>query len=201
MLTRSPLATPRLFSTLANRCTSAEELGVGDRAAVAGLTLPVEGDLVAPARLDVAIETVVRHVELATDEPLRVRQVPFEDGVPRLRPRDQLRCPVGPEPFVVLGGLVVEVRPGDQRVGLEPLGRREAPQLGGQIVDGVVLFLRHVAPFRDGADSRRDSHWRSSARPLVGCTKKPARRAAASAILSESITEGAHDDRRPVPPP
>ncbi len=124
-----------------------EELGVGDRPAVAGLTLPVEGDLVATAGLDVAIETVVRHVELATDEPLRVRQIPVEDGVPRLRPRDELRRPVGPEAFVVARGLVVEVRPGDQCVGLEPLGRREAPQLGGQVVDRVVLFLRHVVPF------------------------------------------------------
>ena len=37
-----------------------EELGVGDRARVAGLALPEEGDLVAVAGLDVAVDAVVR---------------------------------------------------------------------------------------------------------------------------------------------
>jgi hypothetical protein len=46
-----------------------EQVGVGDGAGVAGLALPVEGDPVAPARLDVAVEAVVRDVERAADEP------------------------------------------------------------------------------------------------------------------------------------
>src|SRR5947207_3028228 len=48
-----------------------QEVGVGDRPGVAGLALPVEGDLVAPPRVDVAVEAVLRDVERAADEPLR----------------------------------------------------------------------------------------------------------------------------------
>src|SRR6266513_2127651 len=42
-----------------------EKVLIGDSSAVAGLPLPVVGDLGASARLDVAIETVLRDVELA----------------------------------------------------------------------------------------------------------------------------------------
>ena len=47
------------------------QLGVGDAAGVAGLALPVDGDAVAVAGLDVAVEAVVGDVELAVGEPLR----------------------------------------------------------------------------------------------------------------------------------
>ena len=53
------LRRPRPLSTLANRLHLVEQLGVGDGAGVAGLALPVEGDLVAAAGLDVAVEAVV----------------------------------------------------------------------------------------------------------------------------------------------
>jgi hypothetical protein len=59
-----------------------EQVGVGDGAGVARLALPVERDLVAPARLDVAVEAVVGDVQLAADEPLGERQLPVEDLCP-----------------------------------------------------------------------------------------------------------------------
>jgi hypothetical protein len=46
----------------------------------------VVGDLVAVAGGDVAVDAVVADVELAADEPLRVRRLPVEDGVPVLEP-------------------------------------------------------------------------------------------------------------------
>ena len=109
-----------------------EQVGVGDRAGVARLTLEVDGDLVAAAGGDVAIEAVVGDVELAADEPLGVRQVPLADGVPLGVPVEQLARLLGPEPLVVLGRLVVHPRARDEGVALGRLGRREGPVLGGQ---------------------------------------------------------------------
>ncbi len=78
------------------------ELGVGDGPGVAGLALPLVGDLVTGSRLDVAVHAVVRHVELAADEPLRERLVrPVQNLGPALRPAQPLglllpeREPVG----------------------------------------------------------------------------------------------------------
>ncbi len=85
-----------------------QEFGVGDRAGVAGFALPVVGDLVAPARGHVAVETVLRHVELAPAEPLGERQVPVEHGVEVLRPGEQLPGLAGPERLVVRLGLLVQ---------------------------------------------------------------------------------------------
>ena len=73
-----------------------EQVGVGDGAGVARLALPVERDLVAAAGLDVAVEAVVRDVELAADEPLGEGQVPLEDRVPVRRPSRAARRPGGP---------------------------------------------------------------------------------------------------------
>ena len=83
----------------------AQEVGVGDVALLALLAAPVEGDAVAVARLDVAVEAVVGDVQLAADEPLRERRVrPVEDLVPLLEPV-QLLGLLGPP------GLGVLVRP------------------------------------------------------------------------------------------
>ena len=72
-----------------------EQVAVGDRPRVAGLALPVERDLVAVARLDVAVEAVVRDVELAADEPLGEREIPLEDRVP-LAATSRARAPGWP---------------------------------------------------------------------------------------------------------
>ena len=80
-----------------------EQFGVGDRARVARLALPMERDLVAAAGGDVAVEAVLRHVQLAADEPFRERQLPVEDRVPRLRPLHQIGGLARPEALVVAG--------------------------------------------------------------------------------------------------
>ena len=80
----------------------AVEVGVGDGAGVAGLTLPVVGDLVAVPGSHVAVDGVVAHVELPAHEPLGERQLPVADGVPLLVPVEQLGRLPGPEPLVVL---------------------------------------------------------------------------------------------------
>ena len=67
------------------------------RAGVARLALPVVGHLVAPAGLDVAVEAVVGHVELAADEPLGEGQVPLADRVATARPGEELAGLAGPE--------------------------------------------------------------------------------------------------------
>ena len=67
-----------------------QQLGVGDRDRVARLALPVVGDLVTPAGLDVAVEAVGGDVELAADEPLGEREVPFEGRLEVLVPGDEL---------------------------------------------------------------------------------------------------------------
>ena len=73
------------------------EVGVGDGAGVAGLALEVDGDPVAVAGLDVAVDAVVGDVELAADEPLRERRVvPVEGALEVLRPRDAACGPARP---------------------------------------------------------------------------------------------------------
>src|SRR3954447_20596749 len=54
-----------------------EELPVGDRSALAGLALPVEGDLVAASGFDVTVQAVEGDVELSAEEPLHPRWVPL----------------------------------------------------------------------------------------------------------------------------
>ena len=67
------------------------EVGERERPALVGrLPLPVVGDLVAEARLDVPVDAVVRDVELAADVPLRVRKLPLEELVEGLEPGDAL---------------------------------------------------------------------------------------------------------------
>ena len=53
----------------------AQQLGVGHIALLALLAAPVEGDPVAPAGLHVAVEAVVRGVQLAAGEPLVERRL------------------------------------------------------------------------------------------------------------------------------
>ncbi len=73
------------------------QLGVGDRAGVAGLALPVVGDLVAEPGVEVAVEAVVGDVELPAHEPLGEGQVPDQRLVEVPEPRHQLAGLAGPE--------------------------------------------------------------------------------------------------------
>ena len=91
MPTTSPGSMPRSFSTLASRFDVAQQLGVGHVALLALLAAPVEGHPVAPAGLHVAVERLVRGVQLAADEPLVEGRLGLvEHGVPGLRPVEQL---------------------------------------------------------------------------------------------------------------
>src|SRR5437773_6783774 len=85
---RHPIA---LFnsSALQHICEPADlrmELLKGERALIAWLTFPDEGSFVASPRCQMPVQTVVRDVELATHEPLRVRRRPLQNRVPLLKP-------------------------------------------------------------------------------------------------------------------
>ena len=116
------------------------QFGVGDRAGVARLALPVDGDPIAVAGSDVAVEAVRRGIELAADEPLGVGQLPVEDRRPLRVPVEQFGGLRGPEPFVVGSRLVVQERPGDEGIALDVLGRRERAVLGEQGVDRLDVL-------------------------------------------------------------
>src|SRR5207249_4387541 len=94
------------------------EIPVGQRPPVTWLALPDERRLVPPRGLDVAIDAVHRDVDLAADEPLRVRRLPLENLAPLLEPVE-LFCLRGPEGFRVAGCLCVQLRIGNESVLLE----------------------------------------------------------------------------------
>ncbi len=97
---------------------------VGQHARVAGLALPDQRCLVAARSVEMAIEAVVRGIDCAADEPLRMREIPFEGFAERLEPMQIARA-VRPEFFRIAGGL--------------------APQL---LVLGEALDRRAIAEFR-----------------------------------------------------
>jgi len=102
----------------------------------------VEGDTVAQAGLDVAVDAIHGHVELAAQEPLREGEVPLEHLAPGLGPLEAsgLRLPEGER---VGRRLVVDV---GVRIGI--LGqcrrRRERPRLVQQRGQSLLLTLAHV---------------------------------------------------------
>ena len=121
--TRSPLAPERL-QRVRGPLHLVEQLGVGDAALVAGLTLPVVRDLRAVPGRDVAIEAVVRNVELPADEPLREREVPLAHGVPGLEPVERRRL-LGPERVPIPVGCLVQTAIGHESVRDEIRRRRK----------------------------------------------------------------------------
>ena len=88
-----------------------QQLAVGDLAnlrAAAGdrLALPQDGGLVAAALVDLHVQAVLGHVQLAVDEPLGVGRVPLQHAVERLAPAERLGH-VGPEGVGVVDRLAV----------------------------------------------------------------------------------------------
>ena len=69
----------------------AVELLVGDRALFAGFAFPDDGGLRFACAIEMTVEAVFAHVELATDEPLRVRAFPVEHLLEGLAPGEFLR--------------------------------------------------------------------------------------------------------------
>src|SRR5947209_3903424 len=58
------------------------ELSVSQRPLLARLALPDDGRLVAPPGRQMPVEAVVRDVNSPAHEPLRVRRLPLQNGVP-----------------------------------------------------------------------------------------------------------------------
>jgi hypothetical protein len=132
---RSPLSDPERLQPVGGFHDLVEQLRVRDgRALTDGLPLEEVGDLVTTPGFDVAVEAVVRDVQLPAAVPLRVRGLPLEKGGERLEPRDALASLALPE---LLEGNVVQIR-GGIRLGRELGGRRVAALLQEQRVDGAV---------------------------------------------------------------
>ena len=190
------LADAELLQRVGEPADVVEQLRVGDGAGVAGLALPVVRDLVAVPGLDVAVEAVVRGVELPADEPLREREIPVEDRVPVLVPVEEVAGLPGPEALEVDVRLVVDLGVDDER-------RPSVNSAGGGNVrpsasrDSIVSVIR-------------DPRWRSrnlrvTSRRGQATTWVAGRRAARSSRVSGPGTRGpgarrARRDRAARPP-
>jgi hypothetical protein len=112
----------------------AEEIRVRDGPGVAGLALPVVGDLVAVAGFDVAVDAVEADVERAAEIPLRIGRLPLVQLRERLEPGQPLAglaLPEGVERLVVELRLRVRLRRELRR-------RRIAPLLQQHRLDRVL---------------------------------------------------------------
>ena len=95
---RGALADAELLQRVRHPHHVALELRVGDRPRLTrGLALPVVGDPVAEAGLDMAVDAVVGDVQLAAEVPLRVRQLPPVQLAERLEPGHALAPVALPE--------------------------------------------------------------------------------------------------------
>ncbi len=123
------------------------QVGVGDGAGVAGLALEVDGDPVAVAGLDVAVDAVVGGVELPADVPPREGRVGPVEGLGEvLLPVQALAGLPRPEAEPVGGGLLVQPGPGDGVAG-ELLGRGEPAALDGQVLQRLGGLRGHRCSF------------------------------------------------------
>src|SRR5581483_3341108 len=119
----------------------AMQVPVGEHAAVAGLALPDDRRLVAPRAGEMAVETVVGDVELAADEPLRVRQLPLHRLPPRLHPRELTRLLL-PERDGIALRVAVDGGGRDLRLLGEGLRRGELPPFLEEGLNGLVRTTR-----------------------------------------------------------
>ena len=85
-----------------------QQLLKGERLHFARLAFPDDGGLIAAMRMDVAVEAVVRDVDLAAREPFHVRTIPVEHLVPLLEPVE-FASNLSPEFLRILLRLFVEV--------------------------------------------------------------------------------------------
>ena len=123
------------FQDVSELADVAVEFPVGQDATFAVFTFPDEGGFVAVLALDMAVETGLGNVELATDKPLGVGAIPFEDFVPFLAPDEFLG--VGrPETFRVGVSAAVKVGLIGVSLGGKFGGRLETTLFGEQAVDG-----------------------------------------------------------------
>ena len=135
------------------------EVEVGQRPPIAGLAFPDDRGLVAARAAHVAVQAVDADVQLAADEPLRMRRLPVEHGRPRTRPLE-LACQARPERFgislrfgihalVGRDSLVAECLAEERRCGLRGAGRRTRHASG--------RACRNITSPLDSAGGRRRS--------------------------------------------
>src|ERR1700687_5130936 len=122
------------------------QLLVGESANLAGFALPDDRGFILAPGFDMAIQAVIREVDLAPDEPFRPRAIPFENLVPLLEPVKFAGNP-RPEFVGVVDGFLVEMLVFVQRldVGLfAELGRRlELALLIQNGIDVRALIIDH----------------------------------------------------------
>jgi hypothetical protein len=138
---------PVILQRVGEALDVAQEVVVGDVALLALLAAPVEGDALAQAVLDVAVQAVVGGVELAVLEPLVERRVGVVEDLLEVGEPVQRPCLLRPPALEVLGRLLVLGEVGDQRRGGEVLGRVEAlliEEIAQLLLEGRALAVRHV---------------------------------------------------------
>ncbi len=132
------LADPERLQRVREPADLLVQLAVRERALLAGLALPVVGDLLAASGAQVAVQAVVGHVQLPPQEPLHPGRVPLADRAPALEPVQPLRL-LGPERLRVGGGVLVDRVVTHDGALTERGGRLEHALLGQQRLDGGVL--------------------------------------------------------------
>ena len=124
----------------------AQQVAIGVHLPVPRLALPDDGRLVPPPVLHMAVDAVVRHIQLAADEPLRERRpAPVQHRVPLPEPVQLLREP-GPESLRVGSGLGVNVWIGHVGVRYKVRRRRKASLLLKQCVDASGVLDHRYPP-------------------------------------------------------
>ena len=104
----------------------AVEIAVGERAGVPRLAFPDQCFFVGAPAGDVAIDAIRRDVQLAANEPFRVRRPPLKDFGPWCYPIELLGF-LGPERFRIPLRLVVDVGRRNVGAALELRRRLELP--------------------------------------------------------------------------
>src|SRR5579863_9106930 len=84
-----------------------QQLLIGERSRIARLAFPQDGRLVLAPGGYVPIQTVVRKIQLAADEPLGKWQLPIQHSIPALEPA-QFRGDVGPKFLGLFLGFFVD---------------------------------------------------------------------------------------------
>ena len=136
MPTTSPASTPAVEQRVREPLDVAVQVGVGDLGLLALLPAPVEGDPVAVAGLDVAVEAVVGGVDPAVGEPLVERRLGVVEPGLRLREPVELGGELQPPGLGVARRLLVQRLVRDQGLlaelarGLEGLLVEQLRELG-----------------------------------------------------------------------
>src|ERR1700722_665978 len=109
------------------------QLLIGQRANLAGFAFPDDGGFIFARGLHVAVEAVVREVDLAADKPLGPRAIPFENFVPFLEPV-QLIGDTAPELVGIVNRFLVKAL-----VFSEAFNVRMLAELGGRWERALLL--------------------------------------------------------------